>query len=241
MLKTRHAQTCISWHHARFKKTDVLSNPVKIKYNEIVSKGLSIGVLGVQGDYAKHIEALDALPGVNGRLVRFPEDIAAHGGLIIPGGESTTLTILFDRWGYRQAILDYIVSGGKVWGTCAGAIMLGTKVVDGDEFVDVMPLGAIDVTVDRNAFGRQTESFESDVSLEFREGIIERFNGVFIRAPRFRDAGRGARVLGRLGGEPVMIEQGRVLISSFHPELTGDLRVHAYFAGKIADVQEETA
>ncbi len=204
-----------------------------------MSGGFSIGVLGVQGDYAKHIEAFRAVSGVSPRLVRFAREIALLDGLIIPGGESTTLTILFDRWGFREAISEFIQSGGRVWGTCAGAIMLGKKVIDGDENVDVVPLGAIDVAVDRNAYGRQVESFEADVSLELVPGVFERFNGVFIRAPRFRQIGANVRIMGRLGGEPVMIEQGSVLISSFHPELTGDARIHSYFAGTLRDVKEE--
>ena len=204
----------------------------------VSNKAFTIGVLGVQGDYAMHIESLSAIGSAVPVPVRLAEQIESLDALILPGGESTTMTILFDRWGFREAISDFVARGKPVWGTCAGAIMLGSKVVDNDETVDVEPLGAIDVTVDRNAFGRQVDSFEACVTLELSPGILERFTGIFIRAPRFRDVGAGARVTGKLGGEPVMIEQGNVIISSFHPELTGDLRIHRYFASKLFETKE---
>ena len=194
-----------------------------------------IGVLAIQGDFEKHIAALARIDGAKAVRVRFPDDIDKLDGMIIPGGESTTFTIHFDRWGFRGRVAEFIASGRPVWGTCAGAIMLASRGLDNDEQVDVRPLGAVDIAVVRNGYGRQVNSFETPVTLELdgaeKSGII--FSGVFIRAPRFTELGDAARISGRFGDEPVMIEQGSVLVTSFHPELTGDDRVHRYFAGKV--------
>lgn len=196
-------------------------------------RDIAVGVLAIQGDFDKHLTMLGSIPLVKGRRVRFPDEFAGLDGLIIPGGESTTFTIHYDRWGYREAISEFIGSGRCVWGTCAGAIMLSSRVFDNDEQVDVQPLCAVDCDVLRNGWGRQVESFEAPVSINIGSGPSKRFNGVFIRAPRFRNIGSGVRIKGLYGAEPVMIEQNNVVISSFHPELTDDSLVHEYFAGKV--------
>lgn len=204
---------------------------------------LVVGVLAIQGDFDRHLAMLARIEDVTGVQARFPEDFANLDGLIIPGGESTTFTILFDRWGMRERIADFIESDRPVWGTCAGAIVLASRVLDNDKKVDVRPLNAVDLTVLRNGFGRQVDSFEAPVALELNGagngGIM--FNGVFIRAPRFSDIGNEARVIGTLSGEPVMIEQGNVMVTSFHPELTGNDRVHRYFIGKVRANRESVS
>jgi pyridoxal 5'-phosphate synthase pdxT subunit len=192
-----------------------------------------IGVLAVQGDFDKHVTMLNRMPLVEAKRVRFTEELEELDGLIIPGGESTTFTIHYDRWGYREAISDFILSGRHVWGTCAGAIMLSSRVFDNDEQVDVQPLCAVDCDAVRNGWGRQVDSFEAPVIILDEYGESKRFVGVFIRAPRFRNVGLSARITGIYADEPVMIEQNNVMISSFHPELTDDSLVHEYFAGKV--------
>ncbi len=192
-----------------------------------------VGVLSIQGDFQKHLNMLGRLPNVAARRVRFTDELDELDGLIIPGGESTTFTIHFDRWGYRKAIEDFIASGRWVWGTCAGAIMLSSCVFDNDEQVDVKALKAVDCDVIRNGFGRQVESFEAPIEIQLENGCSQRFIGIFIRAPRFTNVGKSARVIGVYGSEPVMVEQSNILISSFHPELTDDSFVHEFFVGKV--------
>lgn len=197
------------------------------------TRTIVIGVLSIQGDFQKHLTMLDRLPCVAARRVRFSDEFDELDGLIIPGGESTTFTIHYDRWGYRKAIEDFIASGRCVWGTCAGAIMLSSGVFDNDEQVDVKALKAVDCDVIRNGFGRQVESFEAPIEVQLDNGVSHKFIGIFIRAPRFTNIGERAKVIGFCGSEPVMVEQSNVLISSFHPELTDDPLVHEFFAGKV--------
>ena len=178
-----------------------------------------IGVLALQGDFHEHLTMLAAL-GVDARNVRTPKDIAACAGLIIPGGESTTIGKLMVRFGVNQAIADLHAQGKPIWGTCAGAILLSTKVVE----QNVHNLGLLDAEISRNAYGRQIDSFEADLDITGLDG--EPFKAVFIRAPRFRSVGPGVEVLAHIGEEPVFVRQGNVLASTFHPELTHDGRVH---------------
>jgi 5'-phosphate synthase pdxT subunit len=170
-----------------------------------------IGVLALQGDFREHEAALRKL-GAEVVEVRLPEDLDRIDGLVIPGGESTTIIRLAELYGLDQAIRAY---PGAIFGTCAGMIVL-----------DRAHLGLADVEVERNAFGRQVKSFEADVRLA--DDAIP-LHGVFIRAPRIRDAGADVEVLGELDGEPVLVRDGRLLLASFHPELTDDLRVHELF------------
>jgi pyridoxal 5'-phosphate synthase pdxT subunit len=172
---------------------------------------MRIGVLAVQGNFREHAAVLRGL-GAYVVEVRLPEELEGLDGLVIPGGESTAITRLMRLYGLEEAIQGF---RGAVFGTCAGLILL-----DRDH------LGLVDLTVDRNGYGRQVASFEADLALE---GDPEPLRGVFIRAPRVRDAGAEVEVLAEHEGEPVLLRQGRFLVASFHPELTGDPRVHERF------------
>jgi 5'-phosphate synthase pdxT subunit len=170
-----------------------------------------IGVLALQGAFREHARALRAA-GADVVEVRLPEQLDGLDGLVIPGGESTTITRLAALYGLDDAIRAF---AGPVFGTCAGMIL-----------VDRRHLGLADLEVDRNAYGRQVASFEADLELE---GDERPFRGVFIRAPRVRDVGPGVEVLAELDGEPVLLRDGRVLVAAFHPELTDDARIHERF------------
>ncbi len=176
-----------------------------------MSRSLRIGVLALQGAFREHATALRRL-GADVVEVRLPEELEGLDGLVIPGGESTTITRLAELYGLDDAIRSY---AGAVFGTCAGMIVL-----------DREHLGLVDLVVDRNAFGRQVKSFEADVDLAADELPLR---GVFIRAPRIRSLGGRVEVVGKLDGEPVLVRDGRFLLASFHPELTDDLRIHELF------------
>lgn len=170
-----------------------------------------IGVLAVQGAFREHARMLRRL-GADVVEVRLPEHLAGLDGLVVPGGESTAIMRLVRLYGLDEAIRRF---DRPVFGTCAGMIL-----VDRDH------LGLADIAVDRNAYGRQVASFEADLRLD---GAEQPFRGVFIRAPRLRAAGPGVEVLAELDGEPVLLRDGRVVVASFHPELTDDPRVHERF------------
>jgi len=182
-----------------------------------------IGVLALQGDFREHARMVRSL-GVEVRLVRFPEEIASVGGLIIPGGESTTMGKLMVNYGVDRAIIDRFASGRlAIYGTCAGMIVLAREI----EGSAVQPhLGLLDVTVQRNAFGRQKESSEEDLEVE---GLDTPLHALFIRAPVIIRTGPSVSVLARVAQGPVYVQQGRLLASSFHPELGSDTRVHEQF------------
>ncbi|MBC7545758.1 MAG: pyridoxal 5'-phosphate synthase glutaminase subunit PdxT [Candidatus Sericytochromatia bacterium] len=183
-----------------------------------------VGILALQGAFAKHGEALDRL-GVAWCLVRTADDLAGVDRLIIPGGESTTMTRLLRTEGWWPQLKAF-AEQHPVMGTCAGLIMLAHALAEPDS--RVAPLGVLDVTVDRNAYGRQTESFSAPLQTSaWPEGAP--FQGVFIRAPRVTACGPGVAVVARLGDEPVAVRQGGWLGLAFHPELTGDDRFHRYF------------
>jgi 5'-phosphate synthase pdxT subunit len=179
-------------------------------YNGSVNRGSKIGVLAVQGNFREHAAMLRRL-GADVVEVRKPEQLDGLDGLVIPGGESTTFMRLMRLYGLDEAVRGF---RGPMLGTCAGMIVL-----------DRNHLGEVDLEVDRNAYGRQVASFEAD--LELGEG--EPLRGVFIRAPRVRAVGPDVEVLAELDGEPVLLRQGRVIVASFHPELTDDTRVHDRF------------
>ncbi|MGW1652013.1 pyridoxal 5'-phosphate synthase glutaminase subunit PdxT [Streptomyces atratus] len=190
-----------------------------------------IGVLALQGDVREHLIALasaDALA----RPVRRPEELAEVDGLVIPGGESTTMSKLASLFGMLEPLRERVRDGMPVYGTCAGMILLADKILDprsGQETV-----GGIDMIVRRNAFGRQNESFEAAVEVAGIEGgPVE---GVFIRAPWVESVGAQAKVVAEHGGHIVAVRQGNVLATSFHPELTGDHRVHALFVDMVRAV-----
>ncbi|PID80630.1 pyridoxal 5'-phosphate synthase glutaminase subunit PdxT [bacterium DOLZORAL124_64_63] len=191
-----------------------------------------VGLLTLQGDYEKHRKALAAL-GVETRGVRRPEELEKISALIIPGGESTTLTRLVDRVGLRQPLRDF-AAHNPVMGTCAGLIMMSSELVD-EQFGDfgVAPLGLLDCAVRRNGYGRQIDSFSAQVGLEALDNQPRPFEAVFIRAPRIASVGPDAEVVARHQGEPVAVRQGHLLGMTFHPELTADGRIHAAFLDMI--------
>ncbi|MEU8330745.1 pyridoxal 5'-phosphate synthase glutaminase subunit PdxT [Micromonospora sp. NPDC048839] len=189
----------------------------------------TIGVLALQGDVREHLAAL-AAAGADARPVRRPTELDAVDGLVVPGGESTTISKLADIFEMREPIDKRIAGGMPVYGSCAGMIMLATEVLDGRP--DQRGFAGIDMTVRRNAFGRQVDSFEAPVTISGVSGAP--FHAVFIRAPWVERVGAGVQVIGSVTGGPaadriVAVRQGNLLATSFHPELTGDLRVHAYF------------
>ncbi|OLC12329.1 MAG: glutamine amidotransferase subunit PdxT [Chloroflexi bacterium 13_1_40CM_68_15] len=180
------------------------------------------GVLGLQGDFAEHLATLDRL-GVEAVDVRRPEQLDEIDALIIPGGESTTIGKLAQQYGIIEKLRDRAAEGMPVWGTCAGAIFIA-KDVPGHPH----PLASLmDVTVERNAFGRQVDSFEADLDVPVLGA--DPFHAVFIRAPVITRVGPGVEVLARTGSSVVAARQGRLLATSFHPELTHDERFHRYF------------
>jgi 5'-phosphate synthase pdxT subunit len=179
-----------------------------------------VGILALQGDVREHADAIRDI-GAEPVGVRLPRDLVGLDALILPGGESTTMRNLIDRYGLREPIRAFAVGGAPVFGTCAGMILLAARIADGDEPV----LGLLDVTVQRNAYGRQLDSFEADVSASALGA--EPLHGVFIRAPVVSELGDGVEVLARdADGRPIAVRQGRILATSFHPELTSDRRVH---------------
>ncbi|MEU8551706.1 pyridoxal 5'-phosphate synthase glutaminase subunit PdxT [Streptomyces roseoverticillatus] len=188
----------------------------------------TIGVLALQGDVREHLIALAAADAL-ARPVRRPEELAEIDGLVIPGGESTTMSKLAVVFGMLEPLRERVKAGMPVYGTCAGMIMLADKILDGRE--DQETLGGIDMIVRRNAFGRQNESFEAAVEMAGIEGgPVE---GVFIRAPWVESVGAAAEVVATHDGHTVAVRQGNVLATSFHPELTGDHRVHALFVDMV--------
>jgi 5'-phosphate synthase pdxT subunit len=182
-----------------------------------------IGVLALQGDFALHARALEKC-GVEAVEVRKPHELDEVDGLIVPGGESTTLLKLMEAWDFVPALEKFHSGGKPIFGTCAGLIILAREVESPKQF----SLGLIDVTVERNAYGRQRESFEASGVARLDAGPIP-LEMVFIRAPRIKQVGPGVQVLAEHGGEPVMAQQGWVLVATFHPELTSDATVHEYF------------
>jgi 5'-phosphate synthase pdxT subunit len=188
-----------------------------------------IGVLALQGDVREHLAAARAL-GATAVTVRRPEELAGVDGVVLPGGESTTIGKLAARFGLLEPLRAAIADGLPAYGSCAGMILLADRLLDAPP--DQVTVGGLDVTVRRNAFGRQVDSFESEVALEGLAGGP--VHAVFIRAPWVEEAGPGVQVLGRVvGGEAdgriVAVRQGNLVATSFHPELTGDRRVHALF------------
>lgn len=188
---------------------------------------LKIGVLSLQGDVEEHIDALLAIK-VDGRGVKTPEDLADVDGLIIPGGESTTVGEMIGRFGLTKPLEKRVAGGMPVWGTCMGMIVLAKKVQGSTQ----PTLGLLSIEVKRNAFGRQIESAEVPLEITGVEG--KAFPGVFIRAPWIESSWDDARILARLDGHGVMVRQKRILGTSFHPELTDDRRVHRYFSEMVA-------
>ena len=182
----------------------------------------AIGVLALQGDFEAHLRALRGT-GVEAREVRRCGDLRGLLGLVLPGGESTTLLNLMRDEPWFEAIRDFHRGGGAFFATCAGAILLAREVVGPSQ----ASLGLLDAVVERNAYGRQVDSFEASVDVPALGGSVE---AVFIRAPRFRALGPRVDVLARHEGEPVLVREGRILAATFHPEIAGDGRLHRLFA-----------
>jgi pyridoxal 5'-phosphate synthase pdxT subunit len=190
---------------------------------------MKIGVLALQGAFREHLDTLASI-GVEGVRVREPRDLEGVSGLILPGGESTTMRQLIERWGLRQPILDLAESGAPIFGTCAGMIVLAREIAGGEE--PILPL--LDVTVERNAFGRQLESFEADVSVDVLGATP--VHAVFIRAPIVERTGPEVDVLARLDDDRVVaVRQRNVLATAFHPELAGETRFHRLMAAMASE------
>jgi 5'-phosphate synthase pdxT subunit len=191
-----------------------------------------IGVLAIQGDFLEHRQVLDRL-GVESPEIRLPVQLDGIDGLIIPGGESTTIVRLIDIYGFRNALAERVRAGMPVWGTCAGMIVLADRLTDRRP----EPLHLMDIEVSRNVFGRQVDSFEADLEIDEIQGPP--FRAVFIRAPVVNRIGPEVKVLASLvDGRPVAARQDHMLATAFHPELTGDSRVHQLFVSIVEGSQQ---
>ena len=184
---------------------------------------MKVGVLALQGAFAAHarcLRALDAEP----REVRTPAQLDEVDALVLPGGESTTMSMLLESSGLVEPIANRLAAGMPAFGTCAGMILLGAEIVDGR--ADQRCFGAIDITVRRNAFGRQVDSFETELAVD---GLAHPFPATFIRAPFVEQVGAGVAVLATINDHAVLCRQGAVVVAAFHPELSDDLRLHHHF------------
>ena len=193
-----------------------------------MSKNLRVGVLSFQGDFARHAARLEEL-GADVVSVRTPEAVDQIDGLVIPGGESTTIGKLMDRFGLLEAVRSGVERGLSLFGTCAGAILLAKEIRGSGQ----PRLGLMDMEVERNAYGRQVDSFEASFSSEVFSG--EPLRGVFIRAPIIRSVRESVEIIATYEELPVVVRQGKLLAATFHPELTEDSRLHSYFLEIIAE------
>lgn len=190
---------------------------------------MKVGVLALQGAFKLHVQALKRL-GVEAIEVRSLENFEASQALIIPGGESTTMSFLLESSGIFEALQERSNNGMPILGTCAGMILLSSKITDGRN--DQKPLKLIDIEVRRNGYGRQIDSFESDLMVK---GFENFFKGVFIRAPLVESVGENVDVLAELNGQPIMCRQESTIVTSFHPELADDDRIHAEFLEMVSN------
>jgi 5'-phosphate synthase pdxT subunit len=190
-----------------------------------------VGVLALQGDFALHARALERI-GAPAVEVRKPGELGEVAGLIMPGGESTTLLKLMDAWDFFPALEKFHAGGAPIFGTCAGLILLARDVENPTQ----RSLGFIDITAERNAYGRQKESFETEVTADLGQGPRP-IKAMLIRAPRIRRLGPGVTPLVEHRGECLMARQGSVLVASFHPELTDDPAVHRYFLEMVSSIE----
>lgn len=187
-----------------------------------------IGVLALQGAWRRHARALEAV-GATALPVRRPEDLPGLDGVVLPGGESTTISMLLESSGLLEPLGEAVLGGLPTFGTCAGMILLATDIADGRD--DQRALGAIDLGVRRNGFGRQVDSFETDLEVQGLDGGP--FPAVFIRAPIVERTGATVDVLASVDGGPVLCRQGAVVVSAFHPELSADIRLHDWFVQQV--------
>ena len=189
----------------------------------------SIGVFALQGDVREHLQTLTAL-GADAFSVRRPAELERCDGLVLPGGESTTMAKLARTFELLEPLRTRVRSGMPTFGTCAGMILLADRIEGGTP--DQETIGGLDVTVRRNAFGRQVDSFEGDIDFEGLDGLV---HAVFIRAPWVERVGPGVRVLGRAADHIVAVRQDKMLATAFHPEMTGDRRIHRLFVDMVTD------
>ncbi len=186
---------------------------------------MMVGVLGLQGDFFEHVNLLSSMIGKeNVVVVKNPDDIKKINGLIIPGGESTTIGKLMVKYGIDKEIIH---ANLPIFGTCAGAILLAKNVINSNQF----SLNLLDISIERNSYGRQIESFEAD--LEVDVGIKRIVRGVFIRAPIIKSIGGDVKILAELNSNPILVRQGNILASTFHPELAGNTDIHRFFIENI--------
>jgi len=180
---------------------------------------MKIGVLALQGSVKEHVDMLKKCR-VEPVLIKLPRDLKEINGLIIPGGESTTIGKLMKKYGFDKSIKRRYKEGMPIYGTCAGAILLAKEIIDSKQ----LKLGLMDISVRRNDYGRQIDSFEADLNI-----FDKPFRGIFIRAPVINSFHNGCKIIAEFEDKPVMVEQGNLLVSTFHPELTSDLSIHKYF------------
>lgn len=190
---------------------------------------VKIGVLALQGAVREHIKAVEAC-GTEAVVIKHKEELANIDGLILPGGESTTMRRLIDKYDFMDALKEFARAGKPMFGTCAGLILLAKRVVGYEK----PHIGVMDITVERNSFGRQRESFEADLSIK---GVAESFPAVFIRAPHIVEVGENVDILCKHDGRIVTAREGQFLGCSFHPELTEDTRLTAYFIEMVKEAQ----
>lgn len=187
---------------------------------------MKIGILDIQGSVKEHAESLRRL-GIEPVLIKLPEDLEGLSGLIIPGGESTTIGKLLKRFGLDEAIKKRAKEGMVIWGSCAGAIVLAKRVPGN---VKMNGLDLMDITIERNAYGGQLDSFETQIEFDLGSGSMGRLvPAIFIRAPKIAEVGKNVEILGRDKGWITAVKEGKFLATTFHPELTDDLSVHKYF------------
>jgi len=183
---------------------------------------IHIGIFSFQGDFDKHVRMVEAL-GAEASLIRSDHELSRVDGAIIPGGESTTIGKLMHAYGILDPLRSRIADGMPVFGTCAGLILLGPQVREKNQF----RLGVLDIVVERNAYGRQVDSFEANIPIDFLGEPPIR--GVFIRAPIVRSVSDGVKILASYENHPILLRKEKILACSFHPELTADTRIHEYF------------
>ncbi|MFD2680012.1 pyridoxal 5'-phosphate synthase glutaminase subunit PdxT [Bacillus seohaeanensis] len=192
---------------------------------------ITIGVLGLQGAVREHIRSIESC-GAEAVVVKRVEQLESLDGIIMPGGESTTMRRLIDRYGFMEPLKEFAAKGKPIFGTCAGLILLAKQIAGYDE----PHLGLMDITVERNSFGRQRESFETDLDIPH---VGDNFNAVFIRAPHIIEAGEDVEILAKHGDRIVMARHGQFLGCSFHPELTDDNRLTAFFIEMVKEAKEK--
>jgi len=192
----------------------------------------TIGILGLQGAVREHVNAVEQC-GATAVVVKNVEQLAELDGLILPGGESTTMRRLLDQYHFIEPLKEFAASGRPMFGTCAGLILLAERIGKTEE----VHLGLMDITVERNSFGRQRDSFEADIAIA---GVADSMTAVFIRAPHIVDAGENVEILAKYNGRIVAAKEGQFLGCSFHPELTDDTRFTQYFIDMCKDAKEST-